>query len=205
MDERATSTESAHPNVRCPACDYLLRGLPGAIVTCPECGRTCDVPKLIARRRTDWLTSRVYQHLFAAGVLFPFALLATLITFLLVPSVGAAAGVLGIVAVVLGGGWLLLIHRAAAGRLDRDFLVLVALSHGLQACLMLSAVIIVVGGAVILGGTLALMLPDERSEAAVAVLVSTAVVFGAIIFLSNANRMDRAIGIRCIRHELKGD
>jgi hypothetical protein len=205
MDERPTSTAETSPDVRCPSCDYLLRGLPGAIVTCPECGESCDVPKLIARRRTDWMTSPVYRRLFAAGMLCPFALISALLTVILIPHVDAGAIASGTIAIVLGAGWFALVHRAAKGRFDREFLVLALLSHLFQTALMLCALIVVVGGAAILGSTLALLLPEGRETAALIVVISTIAAFGAIVFLCKSDRFDRAVGVRCIRWELRVD
>ncbi len=37
-------------DIDCPGCEYNLRGLPGPIVTCPECGAVNDIAKLIALR-----------------------------------------------------------------------------------------------------------------------------------------------------------
>ena len=39
-------------DLACPQCEYNLRGLYGAIVSCPECGATCDVAKLVSLRWT---------------------------------------------------------------------------------------------------------------------------------------------------------
>jgi len=44
--------DALHMNLECPQCAYNLRGLLGDVVTCPECGLTCDLAKLIANRWT---------------------------------------------------------------------------------------------------------------------------------------------------------
>ena len=36
--------------LRCPQCDYSLRGLAGNIVTCPECGLLCDIARMVTSR-----------------------------------------------------------------------------------------------------------------------------------------------------------
>ncbi len=36
----------------CPGCGYSLRGLPGDVATCPECGVRCDLAKLMMR---EWI------------------------------------------------------------------------------------------------------------------------------------------------------
>ena len=35
----------------CPACEYSLRGLPGEVVICPECGQTIDIVQFVT---THW-------------------------------------------------------------------------------------------------------------------------------------------------------
>ena len=44
-------------DVACPGCEYNLRGLYGPVVSCPECGLTCDVAKLVQQK---WEKS--WQH-----------------------------------------------------------------------------------------------------------------------------------------------
>ncbi len=48
--QRLATVEQLREELACPQCDYSLRGLGGDIVTCPECGTTCDLPKLLLRR-----------------------------------------------------------------------------------------------------------------------------------------------------------
>ncbi len=42
--------ERLREDLGCPHCDYRLKGLPGDVVRCPECGTECDLPKLMLRR-----------------------------------------------------------------------------------------------------------------------------------------------------------
>jgi len=93
-------------DIACPGCDYNLRGLRGDVVTCPECGATCDIGQLVARRWTKpWY--------YAPGlnwVMLPcaYALRVALSTrFIDVDKSTVLA-----VAVLLLIGWLLLMYRA---------------------------------------------------------------------------------------------
>jgi hypothetical protein len=36
----------------CPQCEYSLRGVPGDVATCPECGTQCDLARLIVNQWT---------------------------------------------------------------------------------------------------------------------------------------------------------
>ncbi len=46
---RRIGVDQVRQELTCPQCDYSLQGLAGDLVTCPECGTTCDLPKLILR------------------------------------------------------------------------------------------------------------------------------------------------------------
>ena len=55
MNDTETRPKSDGPieiqiDIACPDCEYNLRGLPGPIVNCPECGLTTDVPVLATRQ-----------------------------------------------------------------------------------------------------------------------------------------------------------
>jgi hypothetical protein len=65
MTERGhDKTDAIHRELRCPQCEYSLRGLPGESVTCPECGLHCDVARLIASRWTGpWWEAPGYNRL----------------------------------------------------------------------------------------------------------------------------------------------
>ncbi len=47
--ERRVGVDQVRQELTCPQCDYSLQGLAGDLVTCPECGTTSDLPKLILR------------------------------------------------------------------------------------------------------------------------------------------------------------
>lgn len=48
----ADRVEAIREDLACPDCEYNLRGLSGDVVTCPECGRVCDVAALVTARWT---------------------------------------------------------------------------------------------------------------------------------------------------------
>lgn len=48
----------------CPQCDYALRGLPGDVVTCPECGQSISITALIKRQwQGPWYAAPEYDTL----------------------------------------------------------------------------------------------------------------------------------------------
>ena len=44
--------EELQRDLECPACQYNLRGLRGAVVKCPECGADVDIARLVSRKWT---------------------------------------------------------------------------------------------------------------------------------------------------------
>lgn len=64
MPDAAARIEEITRDLACPACQYNLRGLRGAVVTCPECGAACDVAELVTRRWTrPWWEAPGYNKI----------------------------------------------------------------------------------------------------------------------------------------------
>ena len=56
--------DAIRQDLECPNCRYNLRGLIGAVVTCPECGNNCDVAHLVANRwRKAWFRAPGFNRL----------------------------------------------------------------------------------------------------------------------------------------------
>jgi hypothetical protein len=57
-------TDSIREKLACPHCTYSLRGLPGDVVTCPECGNGIDIARLVALRWTGrWFRAPMFALL----------------------------------------------------------------------------------------------------------------------------------------------
>ena len=77
--ERRVDVDQVRQELTCPQCDYSLQGLAGDLVTCPECGTTSDLPKLILRWGfSPWYRapgfSRILRPLVWPGIGFWFIL-----------------------------------------------------------------------------------------------------------------------------------
>lgn len=102
-------------DVACPQCEYNLRGLHGPIVSCPECGHTCDIAQLIsARWERPWyaapkfhtVTSSVTWAVFL-GPLFAGGSIPLLV------SNNAPLAVLFVLPpIIMFGGWALFLYLA---------------------------------------------------------------------------------------------
>ena len=69
--------EAIQQDLACPQCEYNLRGLSGAIVTCPECGTRCDAAEAISRKWTGpWFRAPGFLGLSSpVAVLFVYGLM----------------------------------------------------------------------------------------------------------------------------------
>ena len=95
-------------DLACPNCEYNLRGLSGAEVSCPECGTLCNVAQLVSRRWTrPWWNAPHFNRVIVpaawAYVFFVFGWLA-------VAATGAELAVFAASALIWAG----LMYRAWA-------------------------------------------------------------------------------------------
>ncbi len=186
-------------DLTCPACEYNLRGLRGAVVQCPECGATCDVAKLITNRwRKPWYRAPKLNVVYTPTAIAVVGLLTCNILAVLVAAAlnGGAArnvGIATIITVLL----LLLLWVAAMWRAYRVFddpkgWVLAVLGHGL--------LIGYVGGLGMVISGLTMTFAVGGVPGAVFGLI-IAVVGGALIWV--CRRGEKYIAGQCIRRYLE--
>jgi len=97
-------------NLECPWCKYNLRGLRGNIVSCPECGETCDVAKLMSLRLTKpWQEAPGTGSVFLPSAWLMIGLLAACAVHLHLRF--GAMGWIGVMLITLVG-WVYLMSRA---------------------------------------------------------------------------------------------
>jgi len=138
-------------DLKCPACEYNLRGLRGDVVQCPECGETCDIAKLIATRWTlPWhrapRLSTIYMPVVVA-VLSPIAFLfATLFTSDDVLFDEQAWAIPMLVAMVVLFGWGIALFSAYRVFNGNRGVTLALISHLLLIAYMAGVVAFIGGG-----------------------------------------------------------
>jgi hypothetical protein len=202
-DDEYTSADAATgPDVHCPACGYSLRGLPGLVVRCPECGTQSYIPELIARRRRDWANNRLYNLLGNAALTLPAALAAIVLPPLWLEPRSPLAILLILCGLGLLGVWFGLMGRIFGSCRSLEAIRLTALMQVLVLCFVVSAILapIVVLFAMLVGG-----FPKNDAAAVLRLLVGAAVAVGAGLGgLRFCRYLDRAIGLRCIAWELAG-
>ena len=56
--------DAVRDSLTCPQCQYSLRGLPGEIVNCPECGLECDIRRMMSDEwRRPWFEAPGFSKL----------------------------------------------------------------------------------------------------------------------------------------------
>lgn len=191
------------PAVNCPKCGYSLRGLPGVVVRCPECGTQSYLPELIARHRRDWSSNRLYNLLGNAAITLPAAAAA-----LVLPTIWLGLRnplTMAFLACGLGllGVWVGLLARIFAACGAREAIRLSVLMHVLVVCFVVSAILAPI--ATVLFAMFVFGFTDSDSAVCLRLLIGIAVALGAALGgLKLCHFIDRAIGLRCIAHELEG-
>ncbi len=181
--------------MECPDCEYNLRGLPGPIVSCPECGLESDVPVLAARQwDKPWYRAPGFNALgIPAGWMFVGWIVASII----LANVGLYSP-LGLTVILIGIlGWCVLMafaYRAIGGFL------------GLGLALLIHVVLIgyltsLIGGFVLVTvGILNAMEGQTNTASTLWGSLWFAILCGVFW---GCRRAERAIAGVCIRHYLR--
>jgi hypothetical protein len=181
-------------DVGCPDCGYNLRGLPGPVVNCPECGLRSDVPELAARQwNKPWYRAPGFNTLmWPAGWMWSVGIIGLPMVETFVPSdiLSYAAGLLFVVV------WFWLMVRAWKLLSGSVGLWLALLSHVLVAGYLVGTVGVI---------SVVLLAISEATDwnADTLSVVYTSLAFAAFaLLLWGSRRVERAIAGVCIRHYL---
>jgi hypothetical protein len=188
-------------DLACLRCEYSLRGLPGAIVTCPECGLEHDVALVIARQwREPWHRAPKFNRLiYPLAWLFCGGLAGWLPLFILDMERGHSPyGVVSILAaVVVAVGWALLLLSAHRALTVASGLALALLAHALFAGYIVGIVIMIWGA---LGTAVAVM--SGGGPVWVAAMIAAIVVGIGCGLVWACQRGEKYIASHCIRNHL---
>lgn len=182
-------------DLACPKCEYNLRGLRGAVVSCPECGETCDVAKLTSMRWTKpWHKAPGLTDMFLP------------ITWVVFGAMGGAvissrAGweALTVFTVVWLAGWVWLMWRAWNVFQSAEGVYLALAAHVILVGYLLGVFGLLSG----VGGFLISLLDDPmKSNDLLWAAVWSLVVVVSIVCLRQCHRAEAFVGKRCIRRYL---
>lgn len=197
-----TAEEDAQPHrpkltrdLPCPGCRYNLRGLPGRVVTCPECGRELDRASLVHRRWTrpwhqapglgtlQWPAATLLLMAVISGVMMvvldrPTALIAT-------------ESSLALTTLLLWSYLMRRAHRALGGM---EGVLLALLIHGLIGGYLL----VLAGAAFAVTWMVQHLFTGRFDQAAISAIVGLAM----LLLGAGLRRVERFIADRCIRRHL---
>jgi hypothetical protein len=118
----------------CPQCGYSLRGVPGDVGTCPECGTECDLTRMIVNRWTDpWYHAPRFHRILAPLVTVSLGMWGILLVFAIEMASKRTPTVTAVAAGGLVLAWLVLMWRLRNLMLDGAAMSLALLAHGIFA------------------------------------------------------------------------
>jgi hypothetical protein len=187
-------TQHILDELSCPHCDYLLRGLPGPIVRCPECGTECSLPQMIARHWIGtWHRAPLYPQLLApvtVATISPFPLLLMLAIETEAYHGSGVATVTAALGVVVA--WVCLLERSRRLFGNDRGLGYALVAHGL-----------LLGYIVAVAGIIAAISWAIRYHDAVWIGLSMCLAAGMIGILIACRRGERFIAEQCIKQYLQ--
>ena len=188
-------------DIPCPNCEYNLRGLQGDVVSCPECGMTCDRAEIVARRWTlPWYKAPGMSLLNLPVAWLYLGLIAMVLWFNNVGYVSQTQRLLAWSALIIG--WMLLMARAWFVFERSEALLLALLGHVVLAAYLLAFIMIP-----IMWLSLAFV-EQARTETLLGIRLPITAwllilpVVAIVLFLA-ARRGERFVAHRCIRQYLR--
>lgn len=187
--------EALARDVLCPACEYNLRGLRGAVVDCPECGHRCDIAELVTQKWTEpWHKAPGLNRVLLPVV---WAVLAPMIAMLLgvmMWRTGSGGVVWPLLMLVVIGGWLLLMRLAWLLFDSIEGVWLALLAHAVMAGYLVG----VNGGIVSMILLIGAVVEDPWWD----VVIQSVLVLMCGVVVVVSRRGERWIAGRCIRRYL---
>ncbi|MDY7110573.1 MAG: hypothetical protein SYC29_18225 [Planctomycetota bacterium] len=203
-DDNHTSAEATGgPDVHCPNCGYSLRGLPGLVVRCPECGVQSYIPELMARRRRDWAENTLYNLLGNAAITLPIALAAIALPPVWLGLRSPLAIAIMTCGLALVGVWFGLLGRIFGTCGAMEAIRLTFLMQVLVFCFVVCGLVAPIS-IILLLQTVVSGLSFDDVTGFLRWLIGTGLAAGlALGGLRFCRYLDRAIGLRCIAWELE--
>jgi hypothetical protein len=189
--------EEIRQGITCPQCEYDLRGLPGAVVICPECGLEVDVAKVVVSRWTaPWYRAPGLNALFLP---LAWIFLATLIAIcaglvLFEFHMRSTPWVALFTAVLIIGVWLILLARLR-NRLDNDMAIPLALFAHVVFVMYIAAIVMFLPAII-------LMMDAVFHGTAIAAIIHAVWLAFSIGLFWAARWSERYIASHCIRQHL---
>jgi len=141
VHRRRAKVAQIREELSCPQCDYSLRGVPGDVGTCPECGVECDLTRMIVNQWTGpWYNAPKFNQVLAPLVTVSFGVWGVLIVFAIELGLQRTPTYTALAAGVLAVAWMWLTWRLRNLMLDGAAMSLALLAHGIFAGYIVSLV-----------------------------------------------------------------
>ena len=128
-------------DLTCFQCGYSLRGVPGDVGTCPECGVECDLTRMIVNQWTGpWYYAPKFNQVLAPLATVSIGVWGVLIVFVVEAALKRTPTYTVSAAGVLVVTWLVLMWRLRNLMLDGAAMGLALLAHGIFAGYVISLV-----------------------------------------------------------------
>ncbi|MHC4080577.1 MAG: hypothetical protein ACYS15_05055 [Planctomycetota bacterium] len=125
----------------CPQCGYSLRGVPGDVGTCPECGIECDLGRLIVNQWTGpWHHAPKFNQVLAPLTTVSLGVWGVLLVFTVEMQLQRTPTYTALASGSLVVAWLCLMWRLRNLMLDGAAMGLALLAHGIFAGYVVSLV-----------------------------------------------------------------
>lgn len=192
----ASNVEMIRQDLACPACGYNLRGLPGAVVTCPECGTVCDVATLVTEQWTQsWWKAPGFNVIIGPAATLMVGVVLTLLAIALSSTQLMSPWFAVIFAVVVVSYWCYLWHGVYRRFGDAWSLLLTLLAHAIATGMIVSAIAMIMTA-------LFCLLEFMRSPDLIRVATYALVFLIAIVTLFFCRKGEKFIAGHCIRLHL---
>jgi len=188
--------DAVRDSLTCPQCQYSLRGLPGEVIHCPECGLECDIRRMMTDEwRRPWYEAPGFVKVLMPVTQFVFSAFVLMVVFGLDTATFRSGGLLTLSAfVVLAVIWSSLLLEAKKQFHDGRGIALALLAHALFAGYLAgSGGILFALFGVMLAGPFAMVLIG---------LVMIAVMIGLFVL---CRRGERYIAQQCLNEYLRRD
>jgi hypothetical protein len=193
--------------IACPSCEYLLHGLGGPVVTCPECGATCDIVELARQYRARWSTTPLYERMMRPATLAMLILVflpAAMSIFLpeLAGLMTSGAVLLWIVVGILLTAWVILALLAIRGLPFGTGAMLLLTLHLTMAGYLICGVGVFAGLIGLIGLPVAILNVSADTAEIVLCAVVTAIGILCALAFRLLWKLDQFVGRACLRHSI---
>jgi hypothetical protein len=190
---RFPSLDELRKGLRCPKCDYSLRGHGEGDVSCPECGSSSDLQAaVLAGWRDRWNRTPWFRQLARAPLLFVAGVVAAMMCWIALLAGSVVVALLGAaIAGAVACGWVINLRQVRMQMPGVPTAGPLFLLHAIYLVVTVMAIVVLMTGFVLLMGGLTGVVPSLLGLAIIA-----PVAFGAVGAIWSCRRAERRLARR---------